>query len=211
MPAATAERARPAPPVPAGAGDGKPWREERQTGTWPETTRLKKWLSGRPGQVLTGRQILIVDDDIRNVFALTHMLGRVGISVRYAENGRECFEVLERSPEVSLVLMDIMMPEIDGYDAIRTIRDTPRLADLPIVALTAKAMPGDREKALSSGADAYITKPVDVDQLLTAIYEQIDAREGENATSHRAAGASEMPPAPDRPTDDPASPSEPSP
>jgi signal transduction histidine kinase/HAMP domain-containing protein/CheY-like chemotaxis protein len=208
-PAAPPPPEQPAPA--AGAGDGQPWREERQTGTWPETTQLKKWLSGRPGQVLTGRQILIVDDDIRNVFALTHMLGRVGISVRYAENGRECFEVLERSPEVSLVLMDIMMPEIDGYEAIRTIRDTPRLAGLPIVALTAKAMSGDRDKALRAGADAYISKPVDVDLLLTAIYEQIDAREGEGATSHRAAGASEMPPAPDRPPDDPASPTEPPP
>ncbi|MEO3749566.1 HAMP domain-containing protein [Streptomyces sp. B6B3] len=179
------------------AGAEQPRRED----TWPETTRLREWLSGRPGQVLAGRQILIVDDDIRNVFALTHMLGRVGISVRYAENGREGFDVLERSPEVSLVLMDIMMPEIDGYQAIRTIRRTARLADLPIIALTAKAMPGDREKALNSGADAYVTKPVDVDQLLTAIYEQFDAREGESATSHRAAGDSEMPPAPDQPGD----------
>ncbi len=191
----------PEPTTPAAVSPDQPPREERREDTWPETTRLKEWLSGRPGQVLAGRQILIVDDDIRNVFALTHMLGRVGISVRYAENGREGFDVLERSPEVSLVLMDIMMPEIDGYQAIRTIRQTARLASLPIIALTAKAMPGDREKALNSGADAYVSKPVDVDQLLGAIYEQFDAREGADATSHRAAGASEMPPPPDRPGD----------
>lgn len=93
--------------------------------TWPETTRLKDWLSGRPGEVLADRRILIVDDDIRNVFALTHVLGRVGISVKYAENGREGLEVLDRTPDVSLVLMDIMMPEMDGYEMIAAIRQAP--------------------------------------------------------------------------------------
>jgi signal transduction histidine kinase/HAMP domain-containing protein/ActR/RegA family two-component response regulator len=142
--------------------------------TWPETTRLKEWLTGRRGRVLSGRRILIVDDDIRNVFAITHVLGRVGITVAYAENGRECIALLERSPDVSLVLMDIMMPEVDGYQTIRTIRRTPRIAALPIIALTAKAMPGDREKAIESGASDYVPKPVEVDQLLTAIYDLLD-------------------------------------
>ena len=141
---------------------------------WPETTRLGEWLSGRPGRVLAGRRILIIDDDIRNVFALTHVLGRVGIAVTYAENGREGIDVLNRTGDVSLVLMDIMMPEMDGYEAIRTIRRTPRLAELPIIALTAKAMPGDRETAIDSGADDYVPKPVDVDRLLSAICDLLD-------------------------------------
>ncbi|MFE2226240.1 HAMP domain-containing protein [Streptomyces kronopolitis] len=142
--------------------------------TWPETTRLKDWLSGRPGEVLADRRILIVDDDIRNVFALTHVLGRVGISVKYAENGREGLEVLDRTPDVSLVLMDIMMPEMDGYEMIAAIRQAPRFADLPVIALTAKAMPGDREKAIESGANDYIPKPVDVDRLLSVICRLLD-------------------------------------
>ncbi|MGW1004250.1 HAMP domain-containing protein [Streptomyces sp. NPDC002520] len=146
--------------------------------TWPETTRLKEWLSGRPGRVLAGRRILIIDDDIRNVFALTQVLGRVGITVKYAENGREGLEVLERSPDVSLVLMDIMMPEMDGYETTRIIRSTPRLAHLPIIALTAKAMPGDREKAIDSGASDYVPKPVNVDRLLSIICDLLDPRNG---------------------------------
>ncbi|WUW58652.1 HAMP domain-containing protein [Streptomyces sp. NBC_01456] len=146
--------------------------------TWPETTRLKDWLSGRPGEVLADRRILIVDDDIRNVFALTHVLGRVGISVKYAENGREGLEVLDRTPDVSLVLMDIMMPEMDGYEMIAAIRQAPRFADLPVIALTAKAMPGDREKAIESGANDYIPKPVDVDRLLAVICRLLDPQNG---------------------------------
>ncbi|MFG3113077.1 HAMP domain-containing protein, partial [Streptomyces sp. NPDC048197] len=142
--------------------------------TWPETTRLKDWLSGRAGQILMNRRILIVDDDIRNVFALTHVLGRVGINVKYAENGREGLEVLDRTPDVSLVLMDIMMPEMDGYEMIKAIRQAPRFADLPVIALTAKAMPGDREKAIDSGANDYIPKPVDVDRLLSVICQLLD-------------------------------------
>jgi CheY-like chemotaxis protein len=142
--------------------------------SWPETTRLRDWLSGRLAGVLTNRRILIVDDDIRNVFALTHVLGRVGISVKYAENGREGLEVLDRTPDVSLVLMDIMMPEMDGYEMIAAIRRTPRFADLPIIALTAKAMPGDREKAIESGANEYVPKPVDVDRLLSVICRLFD-------------------------------------
>ncbi|MFB7212515.1 HAMP domain-containing protein [Streptomyces sp. NPDC056255] len=141
---------------------------------WPETTRLKDWLSGPAAAVLANRRILIVDDDIRNVFALTHVLGRVGISVKYAENGREGLEVLDRTPDVSLVLMDIMMPEMDGYEMIGAIRRTPRFADLPVIALTAKAMPGDREKAIASGADDYVPKPVDVDRLLSVICQLLD-------------------------------------
>ncbi|MFJ3302255.1 ATP-binding protein, partial [Streptomyces sp. NPDC086549] len=142
--------------------------------SWPAPTKLEAWKSGRAGQVLPGRRVLIVDDDIRNVFALTHVLGRVGMPVLYAENGREGVETLERNPDVELVLMDIMMPEMDGYETISTIRRTPRWSGLPIVALTAKAMPGDREKSIARGANDYVPKPVDVDRLLTVVCALLD-------------------------------------
>jgi CheY-like chemotaxis protein len=146
---------------------------------WPLPTKLDAWTSGGPGRILAGRRVLIVDDDIRNVFALTHVLGRVGMTVLYAENGREGIETLERSPDVELVLMDIMMPEMDGYETIAAIRRTPRWADLPIVALTAKAMPGDREKSIARGADDYVPKPVDIDRLLTVVCELLNPEDGE--------------------------------
>ncbi|MER8007329.1 HAMP domain-containing protein [Streptomyces sp. NPDC094149] len=142
--------------------------------SWPAPTKLEAWKSGRAGQVLPGRRVLIVDDDIRNVFALTHVLGRVGMPVLYAENGREGIETLERNPDVELVLMDIMMPEMDGYETISAIRRAPRWTGLPIVALTAKAMPGDREKSIARGANDYVPKPVDVDQLLTVVCGLLD-------------------------------------
>jgi signal transduction histidine kinase/HAMP domain-containing protein/ActR/RegA family two-component response regulator len=141
---------------------------------WPSPTKLEAWTSGRPGRILAGRRVLIVDDDIRNVFALTHVLGRVGMTVLYAENGREGIETLERSGDVELVLMDIMMPEMDGYETISAIRCTPRWAGLPIVALTAKAMPGDREKSIARGANDYVPKPVDIDGLLAVVCELLD-------------------------------------
>jgi CheY-like chemotaxis protein len=147
---------------------------------WPAPTKLEAWTSGRPGRILAGRRVLIVDDDIRNVFALTHVLGRVGMTVLYAENGREGIETLERSEDVELVLMDIMMPEMDGYETISAIRRTPRWVGLPIVALTAKAMPGDREKSIARGANDYVPKPVDIDRLLTVVCELLapqDAKE----------------------------------
>ena len=111
--------------------------------------------------------MLIVDDDIRNVFALTRVLEQHGLSVLYAENGREGIEVLEQHDDVAVVLMDIMMPEMDGYATTAAIRRMPQFAGLPIIALTAKAMKGDREKSIAAGASDYVTKPVDVDQLLS--------------------------------------------
>jgi CheY-like chemotaxis protein len=117
--------------------------------------------------VFEGKKVLIVDDDVRNVFALTSVFERRGMEVVFAENGREGIEALKSHPDVSLVLMDIMMPEMDGYEATRAMREMPEFQRLPIVALTAKAMKGDREKSIASGASDYITKPVDVDQLLS--------------------------------------------
>ncbi|MFI5982774.1 HAMP domain-containing protein [Streptomyces sp. NPDC051555] len=116
-----------------------------------------------------GEKVLIVDDDVRNVFALTSVLEQHGLAVLYAENGREGIEVLEQHDDVTVVLMDIMMPEMDGYATTSAIRRMPQFAGLPIIALTAKAMKGDREKAIDSGASDYVTKPVDPDFLLSVM------------------------------------------
>ncbi|MFD4970639.1 HAMP domain-containing protein [Streptomyces sp. NPDC058424] len=122
-----------------------------------------------------GEKVLIVDDDIRNVFALTSVLEQHGLSVLYAENGREGIEVLEQHDDVAVVLMDIMMPEMDGYATTTAIRRMPQFAGLPIIALTAKAMKGDREKAIESGASDYVTKPVDPDHLLSVMGQWMSA------------------------------------
>jgi signal transduction histidine kinase/HAMP domain-containing protein/CheY-like chemotaxis protein len=116
--------------------------------------------------VLNGARILIVDDDARSVFALTGVFERYGAEVLYAENGRAGIESLERNEDVSLVLMDVMMPELDGNATMRAIRKMPQFADLPIIALTAKAMKGDREKSIKAGASDYFPKPVETDHLL---------------------------------------------
>ncbi len=117
--------------------------------------------------VFRGKKVLIVDDDVRNVFALTCALEANGMDVVFAENGRDGIDTLEANPDVDLVLMDIMMPELDGYEAIRAIRGMPAFEKLPIISLTAKAMKGDRERSIDSGASDYITKPVDMDRLLS--------------------------------------------
>jgi CheY-like chemotaxis protein len=116
---------------------------------------------------LAGRKVLIVDDDLRNIFALSSVLERQEMKVSFAENGRDGIEVLERDPSIEIVLMDIMMPEMDGYDTMRAIRSIPRFKSLPIITLTAKAMKGDRDKCIAAGASDYITKPVDVAQLIS--------------------------------------------
>jgi HAMP domain-containing protein/CheY-like chemotaxis protein/signal transduction histidine kinase len=116
---------------------------------------------------LAGRKVLIVDDDLRNIFALSSLLERQQMLVSFAENGRDGIEVLEKDPTIEIVLMDIMMPEMDGYDTMRAIRRIPKFKSLPIITLTAKAMKGDRDKCIAAGASDYITKPVDVAQLLS--------------------------------------------
>src|ERR671914_566705 len=115
---------------------------------------------------LSGRKVLIVDDDVRNVFALTSVLEGYGMDVIYAENGRSGIDVLQRNPDTALVLMDIMMPELDGYATTETIRKMPQFSELPIIVITAKVMKGDREKSMAAGASDYVPKPVDVEHLL---------------------------------------------
>ncbi len=115
---------------------------------------------------LSGKQVLIVDDDIRNIFALSSVLEKQEMLVIHAENGRTGIELLKNNPQIEIVLMDIMMPEMDGYDTMRAIRKMNEFKTLPIITLTAKAMKGDRDKCIEAGASDYITKPVDISQLL---------------------------------------------
>jgi CheY-like chemotaxis protein len=118
-------------------------------------------------EVLAGRKVLVVDDDVRNIFTLTSLLERHNMHVVSADNGRTAIELLGKDADIDMVLMDIMMPEMDGYETMRTIRQDPRHRLLPIVSLTAKAMKGDREKCLEAGASDYIAKPVNTDELLS--------------------------------------------
>ena len=117
--------------------------------------------------VFAGKHVLIVDDDVRNIFSLTSVLEQHGMEVAFAENGSDALAKLKSNPDVDIVLMDVMMPEMDGYETTRAIRDQSRFRSLPIIALTAKAMKGDREKCIEAGASDYITKPVDTEQLLS--------------------------------------------
>ncbi|MFI2635969.1 HAMP domain-containing protein [Streptomyces collinus] len=158
-PAALFRRRRRMPELPPRPAQLEQWTPSEQEPA-PRTNR---------GIRFGGQKVLIVDDDIRNVFALTSVLEQHGLSVLYAENGREGIEVLEQHDDVAVVLMDIMMPEMDGYATTTAIRRMPQFAGLPIIALTAKAMKGDREKAIESGASDYVTKPVDPDHLLAVM------------------------------------------
>ena len=116
--------------------------------------------------VVAGKQVLVVDDDIRNVFALASVLEEHGMEVVFAEDGREGIAQLREHPGVELVLLDVMMPGMDGYETARTIRAMPQWAELPLIVLTANAMPGDRAKAFAAGASEYVAKPVGADELL---------------------------------------------
>ncbi|TFW05571.1 response regulator [Oxalobacteraceae bacterium OM1] len=139
----------------------------RSPTTMPETQRRMLEDVHEADGGLVGRKVLIVDDDLRNIFALSSVLERQKMKVLFAENGKDGIEVLEKDPSIEIVLMDIMMPEMDGYDTMRAIRAIPKFKSLPIITLTAKAMKGDRDKCLAAGASDYITKPVDVAQLLS--------------------------------------------
>ena len=119
--------------------------------------------------LLTGGKVLIVDDDVRNIFALTSGLERHKLTVLHAESGKAGIEMLKQHPEIDLVLMDIMMPEMDGYETTRAMRALAEFQNLPIIALTAKAMKGDREKCIEAGASDYIPKPVVLEELVALL------------------------------------------
>jgi CheY-like chemotaxis protein len=127
-------------------------------------TKVKSYSGDR--QMLKNKKILVVDDDMRNIFALSSALESYDMQVEIANDGQEALTKLEQMPDIDLVLMDIMMPVMDGYDAMRNIRRQVKYAKLPVIALTAKAMKEDREKCIEAGANDYITKPVDIDRLL---------------------------------------------
>ena len=131
----------------------------------PESKRRMIEEGQKSGSVLSGRKVLVVDDDVRNIFAITSALEGSQMKVFYAESGAESIARLEANPDIEVVLMDVMMPEMDGFEAIRRIRKIDKFKKLPIISVTAKAMKGDREKCLEVGASDYITKPVDMDQL----------------------------------------------
>jgi two-component system chemotaxis sensor kinase CheA len=129
--------------------------------------------TGKPLQdkrtLLKGKKILVVDDDMRNIFALTIALENQEVEVLFAENGKEGMAVLRENPDIDLILMDIMMPEMDGFEAIRTIRQLPDFQHLPIIALTAKAMKYDQTECINAGASDYISKPVNLEQLFSTM------------------------------------------
>lgn len=120
-------------------------------------------------EVLSGKKILITDDDARNIFSLTKSLEKFKVEVVLAMDGKQALDQIEKNPDIDVVLMDMMMPEMDGYESIRQIRKIPKFSRLPIIAVTAKSMIGDRDKCMAAGASDYISKPVDIDQLLSLL------------------------------------------
>jgi CheY-like chemotaxis protein len=132
----------------------------------PEKRKLIENLRAK-NDVLSHKKVLVVDDDVRNLFALTTAFERYSINTITAESGREAMNILDEHHDIDIVLMDIMMPEMDGYETTQKIRREHKNTALPIIAVTAKAMKGDREKCIEAGASDYITKPVKIDQLLS--------------------------------------------
>jgi CheY-like chemotaxis protein len=135
----------------------------------PSPNGSRRVPASGPHHALQGRRVLIVDDDVRNVFAITSILELYGISVVHAPDGRKGIGSLLAGDDIDLVLMDVMMPEMDGYATMAAIRQLPQFAALPVIAVTARAMPEDRAKSLASGATDYITKPVDTEELLSCM------------------------------------------
>jgi len=141
----------------------------RSVGDLPEEKQKLLATVRQREPLLADRKALIVDDDVRNIFSLASVLEQHKMSVLHAESGRDAIALLENTPDIDIVFMDIMMPDMDGYETIRTIRARERFQSLPIVAITAKAMKGDREKCLEAGASDYAAKPVDMEQMISII------------------------------------------
>jgi CheY-like chemotaxis protein len=175
LPAAgTAEQPRPEARAPArvGATPEAGWASSAGPVSVVHPSRSSSGRAeGNGDAALAGKRVLIVDDDVRNVYALTSALEDRGMEAVYAADGRAGIELLQREKDIDLVLMDVMMPGMDGHETTRAIRQLEGFQDLPIIALTAKAMRGDREQSLAAGASDYITKPVDLDQLLEMMRE----------------------------------------
>ncbi len=133
------------------------------------TEETKSKTLGSLTEVLSGKKILITDDDARNIFSLTKALEKYKVEVILAMDGKQALEQIDKNPDIDVVLMDMMMPEMDGYETIREIRKMPKYKRLPIIAVTAKSMIGDRDKCITAGASDYISKPVDIDQLLSLL------------------------------------------
>jgi two-component system chemotaxis sensor kinase CheA len=144
-----------------GSGQESDWSSSTESRQSDDESRLA--LDKR----MVGKKVLVVDDDMRNLFAMSQVLETSGMSVVSAENGQVALKLLEREDAVDIIVMDIMMPVMDGYQAIRAIRDQPRFKNMPIVALTAQAMPDDRDKCLDAGANEYLTKPIEAAELLS--------------------------------------------
>ncbi|MBO0809970.1 MAG: response regulator, partial [Actinobacteria bacterium] len=155
--------ARPGPQTSAGRQGNGETRPAAQAGGNGEPA------PANPHHDLRGRKVLIIDDDVRNVFAITSVLELYGLTVSHAPDGRKGLDALLASNEIDLVLMDVMMPELDGYATTAAIRKIPRFAQLPVIAVTARAMPEDRAKSLVAGTSAHVTKPVDTEELLTCM------------------------------------------
>jgi HAMP domain-containing protein/signal transduction histidine kinase/CheY-like chemotaxis protein len=151
-----------------------------------EAARARLSRSNPDGSILTGRKVIVIDDDIRNIFSLASALEEHGIELRYAESGRAGIELLKEMPDADVALVDIMMPDMDGYETIREIRTLPEFAELPIVAVTAKAMKGDRQKCIQAGASDYVSKPVDVDHLVSVL--RVSIQRSDRARALRQAG-----------------------
>jgi len=141
----------------------------RAEANMPESARYILEQLRRTDPLLAGKKVLIIDDDVRNIFALTSVLERYEMQILYAENGKDGIKVLRHNSDVNIILMDVMMPEMDGYETMRAIRKMRKFKSLPIISLTAKAMKGDREKCIEAGASDYITKPVETEQLLSLL------------------------------------------
>jgi CheY-like chemotaxis protein len=126
---------------------------------------------------LAGRRVLVVDDDIRNVFAITALLERHGVRVAFSESGDGALELLREGASPDAILLDMMMPKRDGFSTLLELRNDPEFRAIPVIAVTAAAMPGDRERCLAAGASDYVTKPVDVDQLVAILTEWLRRRD----------------------------------